>query len=219
MGRRELALRFDTHVLEAIGGTIVEHSRAVSELAGLVASEMGVDEVAREQIIVAALYHDIGKLQLPAELLEKPAALTAEEFEQVKAHPELAQRMLLRSGDRLTAVAEIVRSCHERWDGWGYPDGLAGEDIPLAARIVFCCDAYDAMTSDRPYRRAMSSQEAAGELLEHAGTQFDPDTVATLLRVLARSAEGGTRFQPRHERRAHPRSRRSRDHSAAVRTY
>ena len=98
--------------------------------------------------------HDVGKIAIPKEILNKPAKLTDEEFELMKSHTIEGQALLDRVGGRLARVGEIVRSCHERWDGRGYPDGLRGEEIPLAARIVFCCDAYSAMTTDRPYRAA-----------------------------------------------------------------
>jgi HD-GYP domain-containing protein (c-di-GMP phosphodiesterase class II) len=94
--------------------------------------------------------------------------------------------MLDRVGGLLGRVGQIVRSCHERWDGGGYPDGLTGEEIPLAARIVFCCDAYNAMTTNRPYRNAMSADDALHELRENAGAQFDPWVVAGLIRVVER---------------------------------
>ncbi|HEV2075307.1 MAG TPA: HD-GYP domain-containing protein [Thermoleophilaceae bacterium] len=179
--------------LEAIGGEIVEHSRAVAELAGQVADELGMDPAGREEVTLAAMYHDVGKLEVPIEILDKPSALTGDEFELVKTHTIHGEAILERAGDRLAPVASIVRACHERWDGEGYPDGLAGEDIPLGARIVFCCDAYDAMTSDRSYRAAMGHVDAGAELLGCAGTQFDPDVVEALLTVLARRSRRSQR--------------------------
>jgi HD-GYP domain-containing protein (c-di-GMP phosphodiesterase class II) len=109
--------------------------------------------------------------------LNKPAALTQSEFEVIKTHTIEGQFMLDRIGGLLGRVGEIVRSCHERWDGRGYPDGLAGREIPYASRIVFCCDAYNAMTTDRVYREAMSAAEAIAELKGNSGTQFDPAVV------------------------------------------
>ncbi len=126
------------------------------------------------------MLHDVGKISIPKEILNKPAALTGAEFEVIKTHTIEGQFMLDRVGGLLGRVGEIVRSCHERWDGRGYPDGLMGEEIPLAARIVFACDAYNAMTTDRPYRNAMSSEAAVAELVENAGTQFDPSVVDAL---------------------------------------
>ena len=115
-----------------------------------------------QELEFAALLHDVGKIAIPKEILNKPAALTDSEFEVMKTHTIEGQFMLDRVGGLLGRVGEIVRSCHERWDGKGYPDGLEGEDIPLAARIVFVCDAYNAMTTDRPYRAALPHDHAIG---------------------------------------------------------
>jgi HD-GYP domain-containing protein (c-di-GMP phosphodiesterase class II) len=108
----------------------------------------------------------------------------------METHTVEGERMLARVGGLLGEVGSIVRSCYERWDGQGYPDGLAGEDIPLVARIVACCDAYSAMTTDRAYRRALSKEVAVEELRAHSGTQFDRDVVDALVRVLASAAFG-----------------------------
>ena len=139
------------------------------------------------------MLHDVGKIAIPKEILHKPAALTRGEFDVVKTHTIEGQYMLDRVGGLLGSVGEIVRSCHERWDGKGYPDGLKGDEIPLAARIVFYCDAYNAMTTNRVYRRAMSSDAALAELSAHAGTQFDPRVVEAGARVIKRleRAEAG----------------------------
>jgi HD-GYP domain-containing protein (c-di-GMP phosphodiesterase class II) len=118
------------------------------------------------------------------EILNKPAKLSDEEFELMKGHTIEGQFMLDRVGGLLGKVGELVRSCHERWDGAGYPDGLAGEEIPLPARIVFTCDAYNAMTTDRPYRAAMAQEDAVAELEANAGTQFDPNVVEAVARVV-----------------------------------
>lgn len=162
------------------------HSRSVVDLANATADELGVDTRARQELEFAAMLHDIGKIAIPKEILNKPARLTESEWEVMKRHTIEGQHMLDRVGGLLGAVGEIVRSCHERWDGTGYPDGLRGEEIPLAARVVFCCDAYNAMTTDRVYRPAMSSEAALAELGEHAGTQFDPMVVAALTNVVER---------------------------------
>ena len=116
----------------------------------------------------------------------KPGRLTAAERKIVQTHPELGERIIAPI-DRLQVVRPIVRHCHERWDGRGYPDGIAGEEIPLESRIIFVCDAYHAMTSDRPYRRRLSSREAVRRLGAAAGTQFDPSVVEVVLRVLEQS--------------------------------
>jgi HD-GYP domain-containing protein (c-di-GMP phosphodiesterase class II) len=138
----------------------------------------------RQELEIAALLHDVGKITIPNEILNKPSKLTDEEFDLMKTHTVEGQALLDRVGGRLARVGEIVRSCHERWDGRGYPDGLCGEEIPVAARIVFCCDAYSAMTTDRPYRKAMSQEAAIEELRTNSGTQFEPRVVAAMERVV-----------------------------------
>jgi HD-GYP domain-containing protein (c-di-GMP phosphodiesterase class II) len=158
-----------------------EHSRSIVDLVHVVADELGVDEVDRQELEFAALLHDVGKIAMPKEILNKPSALTASEFEVMKTHTIEGQFMLDRVGGLLARVGEIVRSCHERWDGTGYPDALQGTQIPFASRIVFACDAFNAMTTDRVYRRAMGTEEALRELAENAGTQFDPEVVAVLI--------------------------------------
>src|SRR3954447_26127885 len=160
------------------------HSRSVVELVQSVSEELGVDASSRQELEFAALLHDIGKISIPKEILNKPARLTPEEFELMKTHTIEGQFMLDRVGGLLARVGEIVRSCHERWDGQGYPDQLTAEEIPLQARIVFCCDAYHAMTSDRPYRPAMPKEAALAELTSNAGTQFDPAVVRALAKVV-----------------------------------
>ena len=158
-----------------------QHSRSVVELVNAVADELAIDEQDRQELEFAAMLHDVGKIAIPKQILNKPAALTAGEFEVMKRHTIEGQFMLDRVGGLLGRVGEIVRSCHERWDGSGYPDGLRGEEVPLASRVVFACDAYHAITSDRSYRAARSKEEAVAELMENAGTQFDPRVVEALL--------------------------------------
>jgi HD-GYP domain-containing protein (c-di-GMP phosphodiesterase class II) len=158
-----------------------EHSRSIVDLVHVVADELGVAEVDRQELEFAALLHDVGKIAMPKQILNKPSALTASEFEVMKTHTIEGQFMLDRVGGLLARVGEIVRSCHERWDGTGYPDALKGTQIPFASRIVFACDAFNAMTTDRVYRRAMGTEEALRELAENAGTQFDPEVVAVLI--------------------------------------
>jgi putative nucleotidyltransferase with HDIG domain len=163
-----------------------DHSRSVVDLAHAVAEELKVDARERQTLEFAAMLHDVGKIAIPKEILNKPAKLTDVEFAVMKKHTIEGQYMLDRVGGLLGSVGEIVRSCHERWDGKGYPDGLKGEGIPLAARIVFTCDAYNAMTTDRVYRPAMSREAAMLELTTNAGTQFDPRVVDALERVIER---------------------------------
>jgi putative nucleotidyltransferase with HDIG domain len=173
-------------VVEAEDNYTASHCRSVVELAAAVAEELNLDKRTKQELEIAALLHDVGKIAIPNEILNKPAKLTDEEFTLMKTHTVEGQALLNRVGGRLARVGEIVRSCHERWDGKGYPDGLRGEEIPLAARIVFCCDAYSAMTTDRPYRKAMSREAAFEELRRNAGSQFEPRVVEALRRVARR---------------------------------
>ena len=160
------------------------HSRSIVELAEVTANKLGVPREQRQRLEFVALLHDVGKITIPKEILNKPASLTEEEFAVMRTHTIEDQFMLDRVGGLLGEIGQIVRSCHERWDGGGYPDGLAGDEIPLIARIVFTCDAYNAMTTDRVYRRALSVEEAKEELRVNAGTQFDPVIVDALFEVI-----------------------------------
>jgi HD-GYP domain-containing protein (c-di-GMP phosphodiesterase class II) len=171
-------------VVESEDSYTASHSRSVVELVNMVADEIGVPPHERQELEFAAMLHDVGKISIPKDILNKPSRLSEEEFEVMKTHTIEGQFMLDRVGGLLGRVGEIVRSCHERWDGSGYPDGLAGEQIPFPARIVFCCDAYNAMTTTRVYREAMSHQAAVTELREHSGSQFDPQVVEALIRVV-----------------------------------
>ena len=172
-------------VIESEDTYTAQHSRSVVDLVNEVAEELGVPHDDRQELEFAAMLHDVGKIAIPKDILNKPAALTATEFEVMKTYTIEGQFMLDRVGGLLGRAGEIVRSCHERWDGTGYPDGLVGEDIPDAARIVFCCDAYNAMTSDRVYRDAMPSSEAVAELEANSGAQFDPRIVAAVTKVVS----------------------------------
>ena len=171
-------------VLEFEDEYTAQHSRSVVDLVNAVAAELAIGPHDRQELEFAAMLHDVGKISIPKEILHKPAALTEREFEVIKHHTIEGQFMLDRVGGLLGRVGEIVRSCHERWDGGGYPDGLCGEEIPLPARVVFACDAYNAMTTDRPYRGAMSREDALAELVGNTGSQFDPRVVAALTRVV-----------------------------------
>jgi HD-GYP domain-containing protein (c-di-GMP phosphodiesterase class II) len=147
-----------------------------------VGHELDLDRDALKRLELGALFHDIGKIGIPSEILQKPGPLTDEEFEIVKEHPELGER-ILEPIERLSDVRPIVRACHERWDGLGYPDGKAGDEIPIEARIVLVCDAFHAMTTDRPYRGRLDAEVAVSRLRESAGTQFDPVVVGAFMRL------------------------------------
>jgi HD-GYP domain-containing protein (c-di-GMP phosphodiesterase class II) len=161
-----------------------DHSRGVLSLALRVSDQLGLDARQRRDLEFAALLHDVGKVAIPNEILHKAGPLTQEEMALMRTHTLEGHRILGRFGGVLGEVGRIVRACHERWDGAGYPDGLAGERIPLAARIIFACDAFNAMTTDRSYRDARSLDEALSELRANAGTQFDPRVVEVVARVV-----------------------------------
>jgi len=129
------------------------------------------------------MLHDVGKVAIPKDIINKPGELDASEWQVMRTHTIEGERMLDQVGGFMSEVGRIVRSHHERWDGGGYPDGLADEAIPLEARIVACCDAWNAMTTTRSYREAMPDEKAARELRAHAGSQFDPTVVAMVLQI------------------------------------
>jgi len=172
-------------VIEADDEYTGTHSRDVVDLVIAVADKLELAARDRRRAEFAALLHDIGKVKIPAEIIHKAGPLDADEWELMKTHTLIGEAMLGQIGGLLGEVGQIVRSCHERWDGAGYPDGLAGEAIPLEARIVCACDAWSAMTTDRSYRKGRSHDEAAAELRASAGTHFDPRVVDALLDVLA----------------------------------
>ena len=170
--------------LEARDEYTSSHARWITDTARRVGEELGLDGETLKRLELGALFHDIGKIGIPNSVLLKPGPLTEEERALIETHPGLGERIIAPIG-QLQDVCGIVRSCHERWDGEGYPDRKAGEEIPLEARIIFACDAFHAMTTDRPYRRALPPEEALRRLQEAAGTQFDPKVVEVCLRVLA----------------------------------
>jgi diguanylate cyclase (GGDEF)-like protein/putative nucleotidyltransferase with HDIG domain len=190
VGAGEAGAPADTHRRDAVAALAVallerdrytgEHSEYVVELTGAVARGMGLDDALTAEVQAAALLHDIGKVAVPDEILNKPGALTEEQWRKMRDHTVIGER-ILRAIPGLGNVARVVRHEHERWDGGGYPDRLAAEDIPIGSRIILACDAYHAMTSDRPYRTAMSHAEAIAELSANAGTQFDPRVVEVLI--------------------------------------
>jgi len=164
------------------------HSKGVVVLATAIADELDIGEDERRLVEFGALLHDIGKIATPKELVNKPGPLTDAEHVVMREHPVAGQEMLERVGGTLQDVGLIVRFSHERFDGGGYPEGLAGAAIPLAARIVAVADTYSAMTTRRPYRDALSHDQAIAELQAHRGTQFDPMVVAAALSVMKRES-------------------------------
>ena len=160
------------------------HSRGVVQLSIAVADRMQLDARQRRNVEFGALLHDVGKIAIPKEILNKPGKLSEDEWVVMETHTIEGQRMLDRVGGVLGDVGQIVRSSHERWDGGGYPDGLAGDEIPLESTIVSACDAFNAMTTHRPYRRALTLAQALEEMRANAGTQFSPRVVETLIELI-----------------------------------
>lgn len=169
---RSLALR----ILAEQQPALREHVGGVAELARAVGERLGLDEDRLDEVERAAELHDLGKIAIPDSILAKQGPLDDEEWRFMRRHTVIAERML-QAAPALASIGRLVRSSHERFDGAGYPDGLLGEEIPLASRIVFVCDAYESMTSHRSYRRRMNQRSALEELRRHSGTQFDPTVV------------------------------------------
>jgi len=181
------------HILTAIAlvhdfGTDA-HAHRLVRLAELTASHMQLSQQESQLIRLAALFHDIGKVGVPDAILHKPSSLSSDEWKIMRRHPEIGRQILEQAGGIFQQLASIVVAHHERWDGQGYPHGLAGEDIPICARIITVVDSFDAMTSRRSYREPLSIAEARAELQHCAGTQFDPQVVATFLHVLDTQSE------------------------------
>ena len=153
-------------------------------LALAVGEQLGIEPGRQRNLEFGALLHDVGKVAIPKEIINKPGKLDPDEWTIIKTHTLEGQRMLDRVGGFMREVGLIVRSHHERWDGAGYPDMLVGEEIPLESRIISACDTWNAMRTDRSYRRALSFEAALAELISCSGTQFDPQVVETLVRII-----------------------------------
>jgi len=192
MYRNKLAegMSVRNHSIRAIHKTLTEkydeeriHSEKVSQLCKTMGKALGIKDENLKELEMAGMYHDIGKISIPDVILNKPSKLTAEEYEFIKSHTESGYQ-ILRAADEYTNLAEYALSHHERWDGKGYPKGLKEDTIPLYSRIIAVADAYEAMTSDRVYRKKMTKDQAIEELITHAGTQFDPYLVPVFIKMI-----------------------------------
>jgi diguanylate cyclase (GGDEF)-like protein len=184
--RRSAAQQAHDALVQALserGHDLHRHGHGVVSLSRAVAERLGLDPVAVAEVARAAELHDVGKIAIPDEILYKPAPLDSSEWEVMKTHTIVGER-IVAAAPALEGVARIVRASHERFDGGGYPDGLRADEIPLGARIILACDALQAMSEDRPYRRALSGEAARRELERAAGSQFDPRVVDALLEIV-----------------------------------
>jgi len=159
------------------------HSERVADYSVRIAKRLGLSDETVEKIYWSALMHDIGKVAVSKEILNKKQRLSEEDYEKIKQHPVVASE-LLEGYAGLTEYAKIIRHHHERWDGKGYPDGLKGEEIPLESRIMAVADAFDAMTSDRPYRKTLSVEVAKDQLIRGSKTQFDDRLVRIMISII-----------------------------------
>ena len=174
----------DEWLLQAPEDDLTRHGWRVAEIAGILATHLGLSGEMIARTTRAGVLHDVGKRGLPTTILDKPAPLGPDEWLVMMTHPARGYAMVM---DKVHPdIAEAVRTHHERYDGCGYPRGLAGEEIPLSARVLLVADAFDAMTSDRPYQGPLSTREALAELRAHAGSQFDPGVVAAMLDLTSR---------------------------------
>ena len=159
------------------------HSEEVAKWSGIIAQNLNLNKDEQKEIKLAARLHDIGKIGIPEGILNAPRKLNKEEYAEIKKHPNLGAD-LFSNIDKFKKVSQVIKYHHEWYNGKGYPDGLIGEKIPLGSRIINVADAYQAMTSDRPYREALSEREAIAELKRCAGSQFDPEIVMVFIRIL-----------------------------------
>ena len=186
------------NVVEADDQYTGEHSRGVVALALEVGRRLDLDDDQLRNLEFASLLHDVGKVAIPKEIINKPGKLEPHEWQVIKTHTIEGQRMLDQIGGFMSEVGRIVRSHHERWDGNGYPDRLAGEVIPIEARIISCCDTWNAMTTTRPYRAALPRDQATQELRDCSSSQFDPEVVAaTIASVALESHDAAAQRVPR----------------------
>jgi HD-GYP domain-containing protein (c-di-GMP phosphodiesterase class II) len=181
-------LRVLVGAIEAKDPYTAGHSQRTAELAVAIARAMGLDQMSCTEIEFGGLLHDIGKIGVPLTILNKPGPLTDEEWDVMRMHPEWGAR-IIEPVPALAGARELVIACHEHFDGTGYPLGLAGEEIPLGARIILTCDAYHAMTSDRVYRKAMGRDKALAEIRRCAGSQFDPRVAEALVEAVTSISE------------------------------
>lgn len=176
------AIRALAYALEAKDKYTSGHSQRVADISVAIAKELGLPKESVDKIVLAGLVHDIGKIGIPEFILKKPHPLSEEEIQQIQRHPEIGERILAPiAGDE--QILEVIRSHHSHFDGTGYPGGLKGYQIPLGARILAIADAFEAMTSARPYREAISDEEAFSEIERGKGTQFDPEVVEAFLKT------------------------------------
>jgi HD-GYP domain-containing protein (c-di-GMP phosphodiesterase class II) len=196
LGAPEVVAGVDLRAIAAVGAAseikdhfIRGHQERTSLWAAALAEEMCLPPERVRNMRIAGLLHDLGKVTVSERILNKPGKLTEEEFAEVKQHAPLGATIIMSEAQALQQLAPIVRHHHERFDGSGYPDGLAHEDIPLEARIMSVVDVFDAMTHERSYRQALSREEAIAELECGAGTQFDPAVVETFLALVKRRSE------------------------------
>jgi HD-GYP domain-containing protein (c-di-GMP phosphodiesterase class II) len=166
-----------------------EHSTAIARWAGAIAAQLGLDPATRQRCELGGRLHDVGKIVVPEAILTKPGPLTADELQIMRQHPARGGQLVTLAPE-LTEIAEIVRQHHERVDGTGYPDRLAGTEIRLEARIIALCDAYAAMRADRAYRAALSVEQALDQIRDGRGTQFDPELADIFLELLATGVIG-----------------------------
>ena len=197
-GRRSASRQTRDVLMKALaehGAELHRHVEEVAALAVRVAKDLGLSNEEVDEVSRAAELHDIGKVAIPDAILSKPGPLDAQEWAFMKRHTIIGER-ILGAAPALAPVARLVRSTHERFDGAGYPDGLAAEAIPLGARVVFVCDAFNAMTTERPYSKALPPKVALAELRRCAGTQFDPRVVEAFCAVVTGAGEELTASLP-----------------------